>query len=97
MGSDEDSGISFPDFVKVAEAHGIPAIRLDSHQNLKENIQKFLEQEGMGVCDLILDNEQEQCPKAINRRKPDGTTEPTIFEDMYPFLSKEEIESNMLS
>ncbi len=96
MGSDEDSGISFPDFVKVAEAHGIPAIRLDSHQNLKENIQKFLEQEGMGVCDLILDNEQEQCPKAINRRKPDGTTEPTVFEDMYPFLSKEEIESNML-
>ena len=96
MGSDEDSGISFPDFVKVAEAHGIPAIRLDSHENLKENIQKFLEQEGMGVCDLILDNEQEQCPKAINRRKPDGTTEPTVFEDMYPFLSKEEIESNML-
>jgi acetolactate synthase-1/2/3 large subunit len=96
MGSDEDSGISFPDFVKVAEAHGIPAIRLDSHQNLKENIQKFLEQEGMGVCDLILDNEQEQCPKAINRRKPDGTTEPTVFEDMYPFLNKEEIESNML-
>ena len=97
MGSDEDSGISFPDFVKVAEAHGIPAIRLDSHQNLKENIQKFLEQEGMGVCDLILDNEQEQCPKAINLRKPDGTTEPTVFEDLYPFLSKEEIESNMLS
>ena len=96
MGSDEDSGISFPDFVKVAEAHGISAIRLDSHQNLKENIQKFLEQEGMGVCDLILDNEQEQCPKAINRREPDGTTEPTVFEDMYPFLKKEEIESNML-
>ena len=96
MGSDEDSGITFPDFVKVAEAHGIPAIRLDSHQNLKENIQKFLEQEGMGVCELMLDNEQEQCPKAINRRKPDGTTEPTVFEDTYPFLNKEEIESNML-
>ena len=97
MGSNADSGISFPDLVKIAEAHGIPAIRLDSHKNLKENIQKFLKEEGMGVCELMLDHEQDQCPKAINRRKPDGTTEPTVFEDMYPFLDKEEVEANMLA
>ena len=88
--------ISFPDFVKVAEAHSIPAIRLDSHKNLRGNIQKFLEEDGMGVCELMLDHEQDQSPKAINRRKIDGTSEPTVFEDMYPFLNKEEIESNML-
>ena len=69
---------------------------MDSHENLKENIQKFLEEEGMGVCELILDHEQDQCPKAINRRKPDGSTEPTVFEDMYPFLDKKEVEANML-
>ena len=97
MGSNEESGISFPDLIKVAEAHSIPAIRLDSHENLKENIQKFLEEEGMGICELMLDHEQDQCPKAINRRKPDGTSEPTVFEDMYPFLDKEEVEANMLT
>ncbi len=96
MGSDEESGISFPDLVKVAEAHSIPAIRLDSHENLKENLEKFLKAEGMGVCELMLDHEQDQCPKAINRRKPDGTTEPTVFEDMHPFLDKAEIEANRL-
>ena len=96
MGSDEDSGISFPDFVKVAEAHGIPSIRLDSHQNLKDNIQNFLEDDGMGICELMLDHEQDQCPKAINRRKIDGTSEPTVFEDMYPFLDEEEVKANML-
>ena len=96
MGSNADSGISFPDLVKIAEAHGIPATRLDSHDNLKENIQKFIDADGMGVCELMLDHEQDQCPKAINRRKPDGTTEPTVFEDMHPFLDKEEVEANML-
>ena len=96
MGSNKDSGLSFPDFVKIAEGHGVSAIRLDSHDNLKENIHKFLEEDGMGLCELMLDHEQDQCPKAINRRKPDGTTEPTLFEDMYPFLNKEEIEANML-
>jgi acetolactate synthase-1/2/3 large subunit len=97
MGSNEESGISFPDLIKVAGAHSIPAIRLDSHENLKENIQKFLEDDGMGVCELMLDHEQDQSPKAINRRKPDGTSEPTVFEDMYPFLDKEEVEANMLT
>jgi acetolactate synthase-1/2/3 large subunit len=96
MGSDENSGISFPDFVKVAEAHGIPSIRLDSHQNLKDNIQNFLEDDGMGVCELMLDHEQDQSPKAINRRKIDGTSEPTVFEDMYPFLDEEEVKANLL-
>ena len=96
MGSDESSGISFPDFVKVAEAHGIPSIRLDSHLNLKDNIQNFLEDDGMGICELMLDHEQDQCPKAINRRKIDGTSEPTVFEDMYPFLDEEEVKANML-
>ena len=96
MGSNEESGISFPDLQKVVKAHSIPVIRLDNHKNLKENIQKFLEEDGMGVCELMLDHEQDQSPKAINRRKPDGTTEPTMFEDMHPFLDKEEVEANML-
>ena len=83
--------------MKIAEAHNIPAIRLDDHNNLRDNIKKFIEQDGMGVCELMMDDEQDQCPKAINRRKPDGTTEPTVFEDMYPFLDKREIEENKLT
>ena len=35
-------------------------------------------------------------PKAINKRTPDGKTVPTKYEDMYPFLTSEEIENNML-
>ena len=45
---------------------------------------------------LILDNEQEQMPKAINKRTSDGKSIPTTFEDMYPFLPKIELKSNML-
>ena len=38
-----------------------------------------------------MDHNQEQMPKAINRRLPNGKTEATVFEDMYPFLKKEEL------
>ena len=43
-----------------------------------------------------MDPDEEQIPKAINKRMPNGKTVPTKFEDMYPFLSREEIQSNIL-
>ena len=37
------------------------------------------------IVSTILDHDQEQMPKAINKRMPDGRSVPTKFEDMYPF------------
>ena len=48
------------------------------------------------MCELFLDHDQEQMPKAINKRMPDGKSVPTTFEDMYPFLKADEIQKNML-
>ena len=45
------------------------------------------------ICELIMDPEQDQSPKAINKRTPSGKTVPTEYEDMYPFLDKEELKS----
>ena len=39
---------------------------------------------------FLMDHEQEQMPKAINKRLPNGKTVPTKFEDMYPFLPSNE-------
>ena len=41
-----------------------------------------------------MDPNEEQIPKAINRRDALGKSVPTEFEDMYPFLSKDELNSN---
>jgi len=44
----------------------------------------------------MLDHEQEQMPKAINKRLPNGKVVATKFEDLYPFLSANELKENML-
>ena len=41
------------------------------------------------MCELFLDHDQEQMPKAINKRMPDGRSVPTKFEDMYPLKADE--------
>ena len=41
-----------------------------------------------------MDPDEEQIPKAINRRDNTGKSIPTEFEDMYPFTKKELNSSN---
>tara|TARA_B100000029_G_scaffold232220_1_gene229616 strand:- start:3281 stop:5053 length:1773 start_codon:yes stop_codon:yes gene_type:complete len=96
MGSNSDSGLSFPDYKSMAKSNKIKYTKISNNKNLKSKIKKVLSGKGAVICELMIDHEQEQMPKAINRRTPDGKTVPTKYEDMYPFLSRKEIQENML-
>ncbi|MDA1330203.1 MAG: thiamine pyrophosphate-binding protein [Chloroflexi bacterium] len=95
MGSNEETGISFPDFMKIAEAHRFKGIRLASHQDLKKRIEEVMNHEGPVLCEIMMDPNQIQGPKAINRRNADGTMKQTPLEDSHPFLDPKEIEENL--
>ena len=94
MGSNSESGISFPDYKKIAQSHKIKYVRIVNNKNLKTKISKVLVGNKPIICELMLDHNQEQIPKAINKRISGDKTVPTKFEDMYPFLPKEELNSN---
>jgi len=79
---DEKSGLSFPDFVKTAQAFGLPVMRASNHQELESVVQQVLATSGPVVCDLIID--------------PDQKIEPMLkfgsgLEDLNPKLPAEEI------
>ena len=95
MGSNEDSGLSFPDFMKIAEAHGFRGVCLNSHQSLKEHIIEVLNHKGPVLCEILMDHNQLQAPKSINRRNADGSMKQTALEDSYPFLDPEEVKENL--
>ncbi len=96
MGSNSKTGLSFPNYRKIAESHKIRYIKILNNKNLKNKIRKILSDNKPIICELIMDHEQEQMPKAINKRLPNGKSIPTKFEDMYPFLPFDEIKKNML-
>ena len=96
MGSNSSSGISFPDYRKIAQSHKIKYMKIVNNKNLKKKINKILIGNKPMICELMLDHNQEQMPKAINRRMPGGKSVATKYEDMYPFLSSAEIQENML-
>jgi acetolactate synthase-1/2/3 large subunit len=96
VGCGTDSGLSFPDFGKVAAAFGLPFQRCSSHLELDETIRRTLEQEGPAVCEIMLDLEQSFAPKLSSRKLDDGRMVTAPLEDMAPFLSREELAENLI-
>ena len=94
MGPDKQSGISFPNYKKIAESYKFKYFNIKSNNKLKNTLKKIIHSKGTSICELIMDPDEEQIPKAINKRTSEGKTVPTKLEDMYPFLSKQELNSN---
>ena len=90
MGSDEGSGISFPDFGELADSCGILGVRILNHAGLEKVILLALETEGPVMAEIMMDPHQETM-HAINRRDADGAIRPTAIEDAFPFLDPAEV------
>ena len=95
VGAGPASGVSFPDPVRVAEAYGLPATRLDQ-MDFRDGLRRFLAADGPAVCEVMLDPAQGFEPKVSSRRLPDGRLISSPLEDMAPFLSREELKENMI-
>ncbi len=93
-GESPQSGVSFPDIVKLAEAYSLPAVRT-GYDGMEKTIQTALEQPGPYVCDVLLDPQQPFEPRVAARQLPDGKMVSSPLEDMTPFLSDEELRENL--
>jgi acetolactate synthase-1/2/3 large subunit len=96
VGAGPESGVTFPDFERLAYGFGIPFCRCDSHAGLRDAISATLEGEGPRMCEIVLDPEQPFSPRVSSKRLEDGRMVTAPLEDMFPFLSREEFLGNML-
>jgi acetolactate synthase-1/2/3 large subunit len=96
VGSGPDSGVTFPNMEKIGTAYGIPSFTIDQF-DFQKQIDEVLEMEGPVICNVVLDTEQMFEPKLSSKQLPDGKMVSASLEDMFPFLSKEELASNMIA
>jgi len=95
IGTGVTSGVTFPDMMKVGAAYGIPSFAVEKLSDL-EMVKDELAKPGPSLFDVQLDVAQEFEPRLKSRILPDGTIQTPNLEDMYPFLSPEELTENML-
>jgi acetolactate synthase-1/2/3 large subunit len=95
VGSDPQSGVSFPDIIKLGVAYGFKTCRIVSHDNLRENIEKMLGETGPVICEVMLTENYKFMPRVSSKKLDDGRMVSAPLEDLAPFLDREEFRSNL--
>lgn len=84
---DYESGLLFPDFVKLAEAYGLPAVSISNHEKLHEQIKRALGRKGPVLIDVAISPDQRIKPMLTFGRP---------LEDQAPPLDRVEFKRNMI-
>ena len=85
------TGLSIPDISKLAWAYGIKFYKAQDNSELKKVIPRILEYNGPVICEVNCLEHQQIIPTVTSRQLTDGTLVSASIDDMYPFLSKEEM------
>ena len=96
LGEGPESGVWCPDSLKIAAAYGIKGVRIDSAYGIEEKIQEVLNYDGPVICDVMTPEWQLIVPRVSSEKMPDGSLVSKPYEDMFPFLDREEFLKNII-
>lgn len=96
FGISPNDGVTLPDFVKLAKAMGIESCKVNSIDDWNsEKLNELLNSNNCSLIEVMIDQDQQFSPKLASRKLDDGTMVSPSLEDMAPFLSREELASNI--
>ena len=95
FGVDKSSGISFPDTEKISNAYGIKYMASRVYEDLPTQMQTFIESAGPVLLEVFC-CVQARYPRLSAVKNDDGTFTNRPFEDMFPFMDREEFAKEML-
>ena len=95
-GSDPQSGVSCPDLEKIAWAYNIKYEKISNQNDMENKMDDILNRKGPVICEVFTDPKQQIIPSVSSKTLPDGSMVSAPLEDMWPFLSREELENEMI-
>jgi len=93
-GCNNDCGLSMPNFQKLAYAYDIPYVRIEKNADIEKGLDKLFSHKGYAICELIQDLNQGIEPRSKSMQTEDGKIVSPPIDNLFPFLPKEEYESN---
>ena len=96
VGTDKVSGISCPNYSKVATAFEIPSYQIRNWENCNEILSQVQAINGPVICEVFMDPEQLFVPKLSLATKSNGDLVSPPLEDLLPLVSLAEITEVMV-
>jgi acetolactate synthase-1/2/3 large subunit len=95
-GSDQKSGVTCPDFSRVAYAFGIPSFQIRNWDDVDSIIPQVQSIKGPVICEVFTHPEQPFVPKLSLVQQKDGSIISPPLEDLSPLLPRDDMRKNMI-
>lgn len=96
IGCTPDTGVSFPEFRKVAETFGYEYRKCSSNEEVEEAVKWLTGQEHRSFLEIEQRLDDPVTPKVMSRMDENGNMLTPALQDMYPFLPEEEYKDLMI-
>jgi acetolactate synthase-1/2/3 large subunit len=97
IGCDARTGLTTPDISRVAAAYGLQTAVIEDQDDLAGAVRRVLETTGPVVCDVRCLPDEARAPRMTSVQLPDGSFVSKPLEDLFPFLDRDELRSNMIA
>lgn len=94
-GTDTKTGVSCPDYGKLAVAFGIEAFQVRTWADFDSHLPKVLSASGPVICEVFMHPEQFFHPKLSVAPRPDGTLVSPPLEDLSPLLPRKVLAASL--
>ena len=82
LASSETSGVTLPDFEKIAKSYGLNYFEINSQEEMHKEVQEVLDMSGPVICEIIMLDTHETLPRNSTHKREDGTFVSLPMEDM---------------
>lgn len=96
IGCNAETGVSFPNFEKIALTFGFEYKHCHSNEDITEGVEWILNNSGHLLLEIDQRFDDPVTPKVASRLNEDGVFETPVLQDMYPFLDRKEYNELML-
>lgn len=96
-GVDKNTGVTCPNFSELAKAFNFPSFKIKTWDDFDSVIPEIQNHNGPLICEVFMHPQQLFVPKLSLAIQEDGTLISPPLEDLSPFISREELQSNMYS
>ncbi len=96
IGCTPDTGVSFPDFKKVADTFGFEYKKCTSNKQVEEAVKWLVNSKHRVLLEIEQKLDDPVTPKVMSRLDENGKMLTPALQDMYPFLEQKELDSLML-
>lgn len=95
VGEGPNTGVWCPDSKKIAQAYDMPFYRIENVNQIDSVLNDVFSNKGPVLCEVMTPEWQLLIPRITSEKMPDGSLVAHDYEDMYPFLPREELKENM--